>query len=49
MTCTLTLEPELPSTTKRILLESSETHIGGLVAEAPAGSDSEVLSVLLWT
>src|SRR5882724_8008039 len=47
--CTLTLEPASPRARKRILLERSEMHIPGLVADAPAGSDSEVLSELLWT
>jgi hypothetical protein len=31
------------------LLERREMHIPGLVADAPAGSDSEVLSVVLCT
>src|SRR6266516_155032 len=44
MICTFTFEPESPRATKRILLEKREMHIGGLVTDAPAGSDSEVLS-----
>jgi hypothetical protein len=31
------------------LLEKSEMHMAGLVADDPAGRDSDVLSELLWT
>jgi len=42
------LAPESPRATKRIFPDNSEMHIGALVAEAPAGMESEYLSPLAW-
>jgi len=48
MTCTLTVEPAGPPMKKRILLESSAIHIGGVVAELPVGSLSDERSRASW-